>query len=1290
MEPFARAVDIEQVKRAELDLILDRTRQPPPTEPAVWGIALSGGGIRSATFALGVLQVLARSDLLRGFHYLSSISGGGYANAFVQGLIRRRGFDGAFDVLRSSVRDRAAQPATGEAVDPQQPILHLREYSNYLSPRTSPLSGDTLGMLGSYVRNVLLVQIQLCALLLALTLLPLLLYPWLQRGAARWPGLFLLVAGLLGVAAAMLLGWITTRANRVLQDTQPSVAGAAPNDRCAEEPARGTVAGAAVTDSKEAPPPFAARAAALAILATAVATLLGAAGLWGINARYGPTATGAGPEWSLFDGWASLDVGLGAAAAAFYFVAWMLWLGFDRTMAWRQRLGDDEDWRSPLMLHSARFVVSTAAAAALGGCALVAARHIVLSWPGYVGLWHAIIIGPTCLWAAVTFTGIVHLGLAGPALNDLQREVWARVGGRAAAAVILGIGLALAIAIHGPWMLTYGLSFAEAKWRAVGWIGVIAWIVTSGSGVLAAYSQKVGDVQSRARLLDRLARIAPWVFLLGLIVLIGYAGQCILAALGWDLAPNDAAQRVYLAHLAGGAVLHGGVLLIALAGALAIWLVFGFAMELNEFSMNAFYRNRLVRCYLGASNGERRPEPITNFDPQDDLVLAEVVEIERDEGRRPLYPLFGTALNMVAAKQLDWQDRKAASFCLTPGYCGYLPPPSHPNACPIGDKSAAIAGTFAARAEPTSDAGSASPKPSPRQMLPDPVAVTLTLGSAIAISGAAVSPNMGYHSSPAVTFLLTLFDARLGWWLPNPMQARRARSTLPPFSGGWLVAELLGLTRDGGRHLYLSDGGHFENLGIYELVRRGCRFIVCVDASADSERDFADLGDAVQKCRVDFGVDIRIDVDDLRVGANGLSARSCAVGTIAYADGREGVLLYLKPSVTGGEPTDVAHYARAHPSFPHEPTSDQYFDAAQFESYRRLGEYVATTAFASTLERTAAMAESVPQAALDVRDGPQKERFLIELRHAWAAPLDGAKNRFAAHADAMAQLFAKLRSTPALAVLDAQIYPSWIDLVPPIAEIHMPRSSTPLARRTDLPSRGDFRSCFYFCQELIQLMEAVYHDIGLEHAFDHPDHRGWMNMFRHWSWAPIFRVAWAVGAPTFGRRFVGFCELRLDMPRLNSAVGIAELARPPGVSWQAHCDALADDGRINHVERGILLSDAIAAGVDHAALRLVAMRMEWGSVLGRSAGDLPDSTVAIAVVEGRTLRLLRVQDHLRRMGLGAEFMRRLAARIDAVDVRAGSYGEGGIATPREAAEFKTYLEARRRQALAELRGAGAA
>ena len=110
---------------------------------------------------------------------------------------------------------------------------------------------------------------------------------------------------------------------------------------------------------------------------------------------------------------------------------------------------------------------------------------------------------------------------------------------------------------------------------------------------------------------------------------------------------------------------------------LAVWLLFGWAVNVNEFSLNAFYRNRLVRCYLGASNAWRNPEPTTNFDVADDLPLHRLVEgAPMADGARPLFPLICTALNLVAAKQLDWQDRKAASFCLTPGWCGYLPPGS--------------------------------------------------------------------------------------------------------------------------------------------------------------------------------------------------------------------------------------------------------------------------------------------------------------------------------------------------------------------------------------------------------------------------------------------------------------------------------------------------------------------------------------------------------------------------------------------------------------------------------------
>ena len=174
--------DVESVKAAELEVILGRSTRFDPDDVELWGLALSGGGIRSATFGLGVLQALARHDLLGCFHYQSTVSGGGYIGAFLQGLIRRRGFTDAFKALRSRLNEAPVDPAgtadevAREAMRVRQPIQHLREYSNYLSPRKSPFSGDTLGMVGTYVRNVLLIQLQLCALILGLTLLPLLLY----------------------------------------------------------------------------------------------------------------------------------------------------------------------------------------------------------------------------------------------------------------------------------------------------------------------------------------------------------------------------------------------------------------------------------------------------------------------------------------------------------------------------------------------------------------------------------------------------------------------------------------------------------------------------------------------------------------------------------------------------------------------------------------------------------------------------------------------------------------------------------------------------------------------------------------------------------------------------------------------------------------------------------------------------------------------------------------------------------------------------------------------------------
>jgi hypothetical protein len=305
---------------------------------------------------------------------------------------------------------------------------------------------------------------------------------------------------------------------------------------------------------------------------------------------------------------------------------------------------------------------------------------------------------------------------------------------------------------------------------------------------------------------------------------------------------------------------------------------------------------------------------------------------------------------------------------------------------------------------------------------------------------------------------------------------------------------------------------------------------------------------------------------------------------------------------------------------------------------------------------------------LGVHDSELKEKILIALRHQWAPAIPGGAERFALHATAMSRLFAQLRDTPALAVLDAQFYPAWTDLVAADPATAGTDAAKPVGRRTSMPAATDFRACFYFCQELVRLMESVYHDLDLEHAWSHPDNRGWINAFRHWSGAPMFRVTWAVGAPTFGARFVAFCEQRLQLPRLDNhdkdhrALRIEVVSPANGVTWTQHCDQLVNDGRINHVEHGILLSDPMLSDAAAQPTQLFLLRLRWTTVLSRSGTRIPDTTLGIAALAGNTLRLLRVQDHVRRMGLAGAFMRLLIDQcpIENVDIRSGHYGLAGV------------------------------
>jgi hypothetical protein len=282
---------------------------------------------------------------------------------------------------------------------------------------------------------------------------------------------------------------------------------------------------------------------------------------------------------------------------------------------------------------------------------------------------------------------------------------------------------------------------------------------------------------------------------------------------------------------------------------------------------------------------------------------------------RPPLHIVNMALNLVSGQNLAWQQRKAQSFTCSPLHAG-------------------------------------SPFVGYRQSRTYGGPEGVSLGTAVTISGAAASPNMGYHSSPALGFILTLFNVRLGWWLGNPGPAGRRTGHLSD-PGNTLVPmmrEVVGKTDDRSPYVYLSDGGHFENLGIYEMVLRRCHYIVVSDAGCDPKYVFEDLGNAIRKVRTDLGIPIQLG--DLKMLPRKKDAKLpmgdyVAIGTIDYkqVDGEEAVngkLIYVKPGVyrESAFPKDVYNYAKESQEFPHESTADQFFSESQFESYRALGEHV--------------------------------------------------------------------------------------------------------------------------------------------------------------------------------------------------------------------------------------------------------------------------------------------------------------------------------------------------------------
>jgi 8-oxo-dGTP pyrophosphatase MutT (NUDIX family) len=206
----------------------------------------------------------------------------------------------------------------------------------------------------------------------------------------------------------------------------------------------------------------------------------------------------------------------------------------------------------------------------------------------------------------------------------------------------------------------------------------------------------------------------------------------------------------------------------------------------------------------------------------------------------------------------------------------------------------------------------------------------------------AVSSLRGAGSTPATAFLTTFFNIRLGRWSPNPLGKNWDNSS-PRWGFYWLLQELFGHSNETSDFVYLSDGGHFDNTGIYELVRRNCKTILAVDASQDFKRGYSDIANAIRLCRIDFGVEIDFDVAGF--GLANLAepaANGYVFGTIKYPDGTAGILILIKPTLISRVELgiDVFSYSRSNDDFPHQSTADQFFSESQFESYRALAERV--------------------------------------------------------------------------------------------------------------------------------------------------------------------------------------------------------------------------------------------------------------------------------------------------------------------------------------------------------------
>jgi hypothetical protein len=937
MKPEDRADYPEKLSSAEqklLDISRDGRGKNHAEVRNCTGIGLSGGGIRSATFCLGVFQGLASWKMLRSIDFISTVSGGGYFGSFYTRFFLRQEVDSIDFVEGTLSTSRLGSKADDKSKkDPyQRNILRwLRENGRYLSPRGS---GDLLLFVAVLLRNWLVVQIVLVTFFLFLFLTAELVRIPIDTWTQHWvlppplPGLKLWQSPLVALPMILFLFWaVPTGWAYWLVGRQ------APGTQWYKHPWIGLAA---------------------ALLAAAGVTLA--------------SLRGALPD----DG--SLARSFGALLLiALLTAGWALWANLRAA----RRTPKDSKYGRTFQDESARHWTSTQ----LKGALVATVASYVLAILDTFGqtLYAVLRSGGLTAWAAGVVGALV---VVVPFANRIMM-LFGRGNGKTRPKLPVSIAAAVAAAV----VIAVLLTAISVGANAIAWGGRVPRPAQAELGNLTL-AQKLSDI----KVVCDGSELPRWRM------------ECKAPQLSKDVAD----QR------------NVGALWASWGATLLFSILFGQCWPfINRSTQQPLYSARLTRAYLGATNPRRFREDspdgqeggaVTKVIAGDDInpddywpwpIPSPGKGAEPDQRPQQIYGK-GTPLHLVnvtinetvdGRSQIQQQDRKGTGMAFGPA--GVSSGIRHHA---VFERDSGLLQTF--------------PEEGFRVFnFPQNVergeafrGEKLPLGQLVGISGAAFSTGIGARTSLAFSLLAGVANVRLGYWWDSGIDPTDRTKREKPQRGQWfgekfsalfpvqsylldeLTARFHGTAR---QHWYLSDGGHFENMGGYELIRRRLRLIIIVDAEADPDYTFEGLGNLVRKARIDFGAEIEF-LDDDQLDRLPDSHRGCfrspeslrrgkwieehlpsvqknpqmrqlidpvdhlrhslahaSLATVRY-DGNqvpESCLLYLKPTIVGNEPRDVLQYHVEHPTFPQETTMDQFFDESQWESYRTLGEHIAEEVF---------------------------------------------------------------------------------------------------------------------------------------------------------------------------------------------------------------------------------------------------------------------------------------------------------------------------------------------------------